>query len=132
MKQEDKILSCQNVEGEVLTTICRRGRSTSPPPPCLTNSAGVKKLPWQMHMILTSSPLPYLYRIPSTRLPVGPSPLVNTHGMSNKPVDEAVPLPLAFSFSFPWLSLLLDEHLVTILGLIWSPQLFDEPTRHQT
>lgn len=46
--------------GVGLTTICLRGCGTSPPPACFTNSAGVRKLPWQTHTILTSSPFLYL------------------------------------------------------------------------
>lgn len=64
------------------TTICLRGCSTSPPPPCLTNSAGVKKLPWQTHTIFSSSHFVYLYKNPSIFLPFTPSPLVVTRGMS--------------------------------------------------
>ncbi|CAL1360168.1 unnamed protein product [Linum trigynum] len=64
------------------------------PPACFTNSAGDKKLPWQTHIILTSSPLPYLYRMPSTRLPFGPSPIVNTQGMSSMALVVPASLPL--------------------------------------
>lgn len=83
-------------KGEALgfMTICLRGWATSVPPACLTNSAGEWKLPWQTHIILTSSPLLYLYSIPSTLLPLGPSPLVKTHGMFSN-----VFVPVSFSFA---------------------------------
>lgn len=68
--------------GDGLTTICFRGWDTSPPPACLTNSAGERKLPWHTHTILTCSPFRYLYRKPSTRFPLGPNPLVDTQGIS--------------------------------------------------
>lgn len=48
-------------------------------PACCTNSDGVRKLPWQRHTILMSSPSLYLYRKPSTLLG---SPLVSTPGIS--------------------------------------------------
>lgn len=70
-------------KGAGLTTICRSGFGTSPPPACLTNSAGVRKLPWQTHTILTSSPFLYLYRKPSILLALGPSTLDETIGMSS-------------------------------------------------
>ena len=76
---------------EGFTTICLSGWATSPPPACFTNSAGDRKLPWHTHIILTSSPFPYLYRIPSILLPFGPSPLVKTQGIS--PI-KFIPLPL--------------------------------------
>ncbi|KAF3502924.1 hypothetical protein F2Q69_00039652 [Brassica cretica] len=70
-------------KGDGFTTMCFKGRATSRPPACLTNSAGVRKLPWHTHTILTSSPFLYLYRNPSIFLPLGPSPVVDTHGMSS-------------------------------------------------
>ena len=72
---------------EGLTTICLSGWATSVPPACLTNSAGERKLPWHTHIILTSSPFPYLYKIPSILLPLGPSPSVKTHGMLSTEFD---------------------------------------------
>lgn len=65
------------------TTMCRSGCVTSPPPACFTNSAGERKVPWHTHIILTSSPFPYRYRIPSIFLPLGPSPFVKTQGISS-------------------------------------------------
>ena len=70
-------------EEEGFITICLSGWVTSPPPACLTNSAGERKVPWHTHIILTSSPFPYLYRMPSTLLPLGPSPFVKTQGISS-------------------------------------------------
>jgi hypothetical protein len=70
-------------DGDGLTTICLSGFETSPPPACFTNSAGVRKLPWHTQTILTSSPFLYLYRKPSILLPLGPSNLDDTIGMSS-------------------------------------------------
>lgn len=70
------------VEGEGFTVIWRRGWATSPPPACLTNSAGERKVPWHTQTMLTSSPFLYLYKNPSTRRPLGPHPVVDTHGIS--------------------------------------------------
>lgn len=70
------------VEGEVFTVIWRRGWATSPPPACLTNSAGVRKVPWHTQTMLTSSPFLNLYKNPSTRRPLGPHPVVDTYGIS--------------------------------------------------
>jgi len=36
-------------EAEGLTTICLRGCATSPPPACLTKSAGDRRFPWRTH-----------------------------------------------------------------------------------
>lgn len=77
-----------------LITICLRGWATSLPPACFTNSAGERKLPWHTHIIRTSCPLPYLYSIPSILFPLGPSPLVKTHGISSM---AFVPISLAWS-----------------------------------
>jgi len=79
--------------------MCLRGCATSPPPACLTNSAGERKFPWHTHMILTSSPFPYLYKIPSILLPLGPFPFVNTQGMSS---IEFVPICFPIMFWEGW------------------------------
>ena len=47
------------------------------------NSAGDRKLPWHTHTILTSWPFLYRHRNPSTFFPFGPSPVVDTDGMSS-------------------------------------------------
>ncbi|KAF7050018.1 hypothetical protein CFC21_058440 [Triticum aestivum] len=60
--------------------MCLIGWATSPPPACATNSAGVRKLPWHTHTILTSSALLYWYRKPSILSPLR-SPLVYTTGI---------------------------------------------------
>lgn len=81
-QQGNPLFSLQE-NGEGLTTICLSGFDTSPPPACFTNSAGVRKLPWQTQTILTSSPFLYLYRKPSILLALGPSTLDETIGMSS-------------------------------------------------
>nr|BAJ91403.1 predicted protein [Hordeum vulgare subsp. vulgare] len=55
--------------------------ATWPPPACSTNCAGLKKLPWHTHLILTSSTLLYSYSQPTALLPLG-SPMVHTNGIS--------------------------------------------------
>lgn len=57
------------------------GLATWPPPACSTNCAGLKKLPWHTHLILTSSTLLYSYSQPTALLPLG-SPMVHTNGIS--------------------------------------------------
>jgi hypothetical protein len=81
-------------DGDGLTTICLSGFETSPPPACFTNSAGVRKLPWHTQTILTSSPFLYLYRKPSILLPLGPSTLDDTIGMSSIMIFLMSPLLL--------------------------------------
>ena len=83
-----------------LTTMCRSGLATLPPPACSTNPAGVWKLPWQMQTILISSPFLYLYRKPSTLLPLG-SPLVNTLGISCIIALSTCPMLLALAAAVP-------------------------------
>lgn len=70
-------------KGDGFTTMCFKGCATSLPPACLMNSAGERKLPWHTHTILTSWPFLYRYRNPSIFFPFGPSPVVDTHGMSS-------------------------------------------------
>lgn len=74
--------------------MCFIGFVTSVPPACLTNSAGVRKLPWQRQTILTWL-LVYLYRNPSIFLPFGPSPVVVTLGIlviTSMPLSKTMPL----------------------------------------
>ncbi|KAJ6318065.1 hypothetical protein OIU76_013582, partial [Salix suchowensis] len=110
---------------EGFTTMCLRGWSTSLPPACFTNSAGERKLPWQTHMILTSSPLPYLYRMPSTLLPSGPSPFVNTQGISS---IALVPISLPV---FSAESSFLKKLSISVLEALHSFSIFLRPGRAQ-
>lgn len=52
----------------------------STPPACSTKPAGEKKLPWHTHMMLTSD-FVYLCRNPVMVRPLGPFPVVETHGI---------------------------------------------------
>nr|GMC57045.1 predicted protein [Ipomoea batatas] len=96
--------------------ICFNGCATSPPPACFTNSAGDRKLPWQTHTILTSSPFRYLYKNPSIFFPFGPSPLVVTQGMLN------IAFLTTSLQSFPELPELFTAGSRTVAGLCSSPR----------
>ena len=67
------------------TVMCFKGWETSPPPPCLTNSAGEKDCPWQTHKILTFK-FEYRYKKPVVMIlvPLGPIPVVETQGICSK------------------------------------------------
>jgi hypothetical protein len=80
-----RTLAHKNSDGCLLMTMWRSGwaRSSTPPPACFTNSAGVKKLPWHTHTIRTSFALPNLYRNPSMRRALGHSSRENTIGISS-------------------------------------------------
>lgn len=135
----------RNDAGVGFTTMCLSGWATSPPPACLTNSAGVKNLPWHTHTILTSSPFLYLYKKPSILRPLGP-PLVETQGISfimSLSASFANRLTPADSFSVPETARLVlvgggsiagagffcsGKNAIVVDGLFASEWLFDPET----